>query len=205
MSSYLVISHVSEAIRSVLWDAIHDEDPINQFLQTENDIVFTNPTETAQTGENRLSIWLHHITENAFEKNHPARIRDTRDEIEPPPLALNLFYLITPFAPNSREPTAEHMMLGRVMQVFHDNAILPVIDHTENEEAAEDLRVILCRMTLEELTRIWEALREPYRLSICYEVRVIHIDSRRRAGHEPVTERLAGYTDDPQQLRRKDL
>jgi Pvc16 N-terminal domain len=57
--------------------------------------------------------------------------------------------------------------------------------------------VIFCRLSLEELTRIWESLREPYRLSVCYLVRVTRIDSRRTPESGLVVERSAGFTDDP--------
>jgi len=32
-------------------------------------------------------------------------------------------------------------------------------------------------MKLEELTRVWNALQKPYRLSVCYEVRVVLLDT----------------------------
>lgn len=205
MSSYMVISHVSESIKNVLWQAIDNDPQVNQFIQTENNIVFTNPTQTIQAGQNRLSIWLHHITENEFVKNQPPQRANGHNQLQPAPLALNLYYLITPFAPNSQEPTAEHMLLGKVMQVLHDNAILFVHEDTPEEEVAEELRIVLCRMTLEELTRVWEALREPYRLSICYQVRVTRIESQRVADRAPVIERLAGYNDEPDTLRSDTL
>src|SRR5690606_31234794 len=134
MSSYLVISHISETIKTVLWDAFNGDERIKQFIKNESDIVFTNPTQAAAVGQNRLSIWLHHITENEFEKNRQPRRANGANQHRMPPLALNLFYLITPFAPNAQEPTAEHILLGKVMQVFYDNAILPAFNAAQGEE-----------------------------------------------------------------------
>ena len=111
-----------------------------------------------------------------------------------PPLALNLFYLVTPFAPQG-EPESEHLLLGATMQVLYDNSILFLRDETPGEEIAEEVRVILSRLSLEELTRIWEALREPYRLSVCYEVRVTRIDSRRLPDGARVIDRAAQFGD----------
>jgi hypothetical protein len=58
---------------------------------------------------------------------------------------------------------------------------------------------VLCRLTLEELTRIWEALREPYRLSVAYQVRVTHIDSERTLGSGRVQEGQRDYGSVPEQ------
>ena len=68
-----------------------------------------------------------------------------------------------------------------------DNAIILLRDPVS--EIAEELRIVFCRLSLEELTRVWEALREPYRLSICYEVRVTRVDSLRTQQHARVVER----------------
>ena len=87
------------------------------------------------------------------------------------------------------------MVLGKVMQIFHDNSIIYVRDTINNIH--EELRIIFKRMSLEELTRVWEALREPYRLSVCYEVRVTRIDSSRIQQNARVIERAADHGEVP--------
>jgi hypothetical protein len=107
------------------------------------------------------------------------------------PLALNLHYLVTPFANfgagDSASRDEDHMVLGKVLQIFYDNAIIVLRDTLNN--IAEELRIVFVRLTLEELTRIWEALREPYRLSICYRVQVTRIDSNRVIDRARVVDR----------------
>jgi len=49
---------------------------------------------------------------------------------------------------------------------------------------------VLCPMTLEELTRIWNALQSPYRLSVCYEVRIALIESEIRQTVSRVMEKI---------------
>jgi hypothetical protein len=71
------------------------------------------------------------------------------------------------------------------MQILHDH---PRIQFELNDERQE-FSVILARRTLEELTRIWDALREPYRLSVCYEVRLTRIDSLRWVRAARITDR----------------
>ena len=187
MSSYRVVSEVSKALRSVLWAEFEEDDDFNA-VTNEADIVFKNPTETARDSANRLSLWLYHITEDAYLKNQPARRGNGAGISQFPPLALDFYYLITPFGPSGE---ADQLILGKTMEVLYDNAIL-LVDNPE-DEIAEELRVIFCRLSLEELTRIWEALREPYRLSVCYQVRVTRIDSQRRPLHARVIEQNSDY------------
>lgn len=179
----MVLSRVSEALRRLLWSAFEADSVIQPIVGSEAALVFSNPTETARDSANRLSIWLYQITENEFLKNQPPARTNGHTTIHEMPLALNLHYLITPFAATSE---ADHRLLGLTMQTLYDNAVLPIRDPVE--DISEDLRLILCRASLEELTRIWEALREPYRLSVCYMVRVTRVDARRMAERARVVE-----------------
>jgi hypothetical protein len=190
MSSYMVVADVSDKLRSILWEAFNADPLVRSIVGSEAAIVLTNPTETVRDSANRLSLWLYQITENEFMKNQPmqrAERSDRHDQLQFPPLALNLFYLVTPFTPSGR---SDHVLLAKAMQTLYDNAITPL--QTPND-VAEELRIVLCRLSLEELTRIWEALREPYRLSICYQVRVTTIESERRPEYARVSERTNGY------------
>ena len=80
-----------------------------------------------------------------------------------------------------------------MLQVFHDNAIILLRDTTN--DIFEELRIIFKRLSLEELTRIWEALREPYRLSVCYQVQVNRVDSTRVSTRARVVDRSAGFSE----------
>jgi hypothetical protein len=190
MSSYMVIAAVSEALRRILWEQFNLDNQIRPIVGSEAAIVFRNPTETARDSANRLSLWLYQITENEFMKNQPMLPNNGNERLQFSPLTLNFFYLVTPFAPTGE---GDHMLLGKTMQVLYDNAIV----FLRGNDIAEELRIILCRLTLEELTRIWDALREPYRLSVCYQVRVTSIDSQRIPGHARVIERIAGFGQQP--------
>lgn len=192
MSSYMVLAAVSEALRQILWEAFEADAVISPIVGSESAIVFKNPTETAQDSGNRLSLWLYQIAENEFVKNQPLLRGNGHDSAQFPPLALNLFYLVTPFAPSGE---SDHLLLGKTMEVLYDNATILLGDITN--DIAEELRIIFSRLTLEELTRIWDALREPYRLSVCYQVRVTRIDSQRMPGHARVIERIAGFGSKP--------
>jgi hypothetical protein len=108
--------------------------------------------------------------------------------LAPTTLALNLYYLLTPFSQTSEN---DLLLLGKSLQVMYDNAVAYV--RSVEDDVAEELRIILCRLSLDEITRIWEALQEPYRLSVCYQVRVVRVASERMEPSELVMDADAGF------------
>jgi hypothetical protein len=188
MSSYMVLQAVSRALRQVLWNEFNTDPVIAPIVPAETAIVFANPTETARDPANRLSLWLYQVTENEFVKNQPP-ITINGGGSRFPPLALDLSYLVTPFAPSGE---ADHLLLGKTMQVLYDHSTMLLVDG--GNDIAEELHVVLCRLGIRELAELWEALLEPYRLSVCYTVRVTRVDSSRIAAGTPVLERIAGFT-----------
>jgi hypothetical protein len=190
MSNYGVIRAVSMALRQILWEEFQVDPLVQPIVGSEAAIVFSNPTETARQPSNRLSIWLYQITENEHMKNQPTVRANGANTERPTPMALNLHYLVTPFATSGE---LDHLLLGKTMQVLYDNAT--TLLRVPADTIAEELRVIFARLTLEELTRVWEALREAYRLSVGYQVRVTQVDSLRTTGFARVIDRIAGFED----------
>ena len=183
MSSYQVIAAVSRALRRLLWEQFDADPVVRDIVGSEMAIVFDNPTDTATDTANRLSLWLYEITENEFVKNQPPARDNGPETVRIAPLALNFNYLVTPFG---RSGEADLLLLGKTMQVLYDNATTLLADADNN---AEELHIVLRRLTLEELTLVWQALRESYRLSVCYEVRVAQVESLRTETATVVTER----------------
>ncbi len=197
MSNYKVIAAIGDTLRDMLWEALRTDSEIGQLFQSKQDIVFRNPAEAMHNTSNRLSLWLYQINENEFVKNQPPIRGKDPKLLKRAPLALTLSYLITPLATllsaDSTGRDEDHLIIGKVMQVFHDCSTLIVRD-TINQ-SAEELRINLKRLTLEELTRVWDALREPYRLSLCYQVQVPTIDSNTEIVTSRVVECDLDYRD----------
>ena len=171
-------------MRRILWNSI-SADPITRpLVGTEDAIVFLNPTETVRDSARRLSLWLYHVSEDEHVKNAPA-VRRTDGTFRMPPLALDLYYLLTPFSTSGE---ADHLVLGRAMQTFHDQSMAHIVDTSPTTPINEELRITLYRRSLDEISQVWQALREPYRLSVCYQVKVSHVDSIRLEGAAPVIE-----------------
>ena len=176
----------------MLWEAFRSDSTTLSIVGSESAIVFKNPTETARDSANRLSLWLYQITENEFVKNQPLKMGQQKDALLFPPLALNLYYLITPFASSGE---SDYLLLGKTMQVLYSSATILIRDHTGR--STEELHIVLSRISLEELTRIWEALQEPYRLSVCYQVRVARVDAGYVPKHARIVERGSDFGDVP--------
>lgn len=130
-----------------------------------------------------VNLYLYQACENPFAKNQPWVTRPDGVQ-EYPPLALNLHYLLTPYA---SDPLSAHQVLSHAMlKLYLSSTLTRELLPDSLRLSVERLTVNLCQMTLEELTRIWNALQTPYRLSVGYEVRVVLIDSQRVAGPKRV-------------------
>jgi len=119
---------------------------------------------TAQSRQPIVDLALPSDGKTSTKKNQPIAPRQMETQVPFRPWALNFFYLITPFTPSgeSDQLVLGALDAGRFMTTrFCWSATSRIGDFSRK------LRIVLCRLTLEELTRIWEALREPYRLSVC--------------------------------------
>ena len=172
--NYSVISETSKLLRQALWDGFDGDVDITTHVPNINSIVLMNPADAALQNDQRVSLWLYQVQQNEFLRNAPP-VRLPNDDLQSTPLAVNLFYLLTPHT-NSDE--GDQLVLGRAMQIFHDNAIL-LLESQEEPGRGEELKIMMSHRDLRELAEVWEALQQPYRLSVCYEVRVPRIDSRR--------------------------
>lgn len=190
---YSVISEVSILLRRTLWEGFEADNAIApQHIPNLGSIVLMNPADAANQTDHRLSLWLYQIQQNEYLRNTPpARIPNDDLHVAFPPLAINLFYLLTP-STNSVE--GDQLVLGRSMQIFHDNGIL-LLESAEEPGRAEELKVTMSHRDLRELAEVWEALQQPYRLSVCYEVRVPRIDSLRRARTGRIGDRTFDFED----------
>jgi hypothetical protein len=192
MSSYKIILEVSKLLRSTLWNGFAGDDALTQHVPNAETIVLMNPADAARDNNRRISLWLYQVQENEFVRNQPPmRVAQRNDVVQFPPVPLNLFYLLTP-STNSVE--GDQMVLGRSIQIFYDNATL-LLESAEQPGTAEELRLSMCQRDLRELAEVWEALQQPYRLSVCYEIRLARIDSERTERTGRVEERSARFED----------
>jgi hypothetical protein len=174
VSEFTAIRAVSKTLQALLQDAITNS-PDPQLRNVPIELSSPRELRDAASGNpvNAISLWLYRFARNGDLLNHPPERVD--DKVLPQPLPLDLFYLIAPITATSDN---EQALLGRVLQVFADRAIVRGTDLRDDlEDEPTELRLTLETLTLEELTRVWSALDEPYQLSASYRVQVIRIDS----------------------------
>ena len=148
-----------------------------QTLLKDLDVTLESPAALPSTSGGsfkKLNLFLYQVLENPHAKNQPWESIGA-DAQRYPPLALNVYYLLTPYA---NDALSAHQVLSHAMRILHDHSIVSGAELAGSlSTVVEQLAIVLCPTTLEELTRIWNALQSPYRLSVCYEVRIALIQS----------------------------
>lgn len=143
---------------------------------SEGDIVLKSPIEADQTG--KISLFLYQVQENPQLRNREAAAIG-ESELRPPPLTLDLSYLVTPLA---LEPETALGHLEALMLAFYDQPVLkpPLLVTTLVEAGNEAVRIISHPLSLEDMNRLWGTFaNKPYRLSVAYLLTPVQVPSAR--------------------------
>ncbi len=170
MSASTAIGLVGESLKAMLEDEMQVTPTVN--------VTLLAPDESGPS--RRINMFLYKIEENPYLKNEEWQVSSTDpNRITPPPLSLNLYYLLTPYAQNDVENgnTNAHEILGEAMRVLHENPVIPG-EHLADglSDAREQIKVVQNHIDLDELSKIWSTFSEPFRLSVPYEVSVVQLD-----------------------------
>ena len=171
MADYPVIGDVSETLRFVLDGGLSSLVPPPTVEV--HDLQGSIPVAPAH-----VTICLYDVVEDPSAKNRPRR--KTVDpsgslRIEKAPMALLLRYLVTPW---SGTRAADHQILGRVMQILYDGAIIHGSDLQGGlAGTSEALKITMAPIPLQERFWLWQAVQKAYRISVTYEVRVVNLDA----------------------------
>lgn len=171
MSASTAIGMVS----SSLWNLLNGE----MILDPVVSVTILAPDESGNSTR-RINLFLYKVMENIGLKNLDWQVRaDNTGQLVPPPLSLNLYYLMTAYAPNDGQTgnSSAHEILGDAMRVFYENAIVP-IEHLDEglEDAREQIKIMQTNFNMEELSQVWNTSGVPFRLSVMYEVSVVQLD-----------------------------
>ena len=159
----------------------------------EKSIVLLSPAE-AKTGGILLTLFLYSISPSVEMRNE-FEIPGLLGSEEPVSEPLDLYYLLTAFAPPEGDDPTErtlesHELLGRAMRVFFDNGLLTGSALRGALPRDEELRLTLQPMTVEDLTRIWSVFPESVlHTSVSYVVSPVRLRSERRRGGSKVVAR----------------
>ncbi len=180
---YTALRATSQALSAYLHDRLQSDPGIAAFFGGNVVVSLNTPEEMVKDSIQGLSFWLYRVVRDEERLNAPPE-RISPTEIRPPPLPLRLHYLATPITNRATRGSAEteQVILGKVLQCFHDHSVFRGSDFPINNDfsgSAVELQVRLEQMSLEEITRVWEALEGSYQLSASYEVGVVCIESAR--------------------------
>jgi hypothetical protein len=142
-------------------------------------VTLLSPVDTSSQ-QKRINLFLYRVAPNPHLNNRGFQPKaGAPDRIVAPPLSLNLFYLMTPYAQLDSETgqADAHGLMAEAMRVLHENAVVPQ-QYLENGLTQGQVRVTLHASDTEELSKLWTALEENIRLSAVYEVAYVDVPSR---------------------------
>lgn len=183
MSNSLAIGAVTATLRNLLDKGISAE---GGGLHTT-----TLPPEKAQTfgqadGAGRINLFLYQTQINGAWRNMDMPRQIKPNETGQPPLALDLFYLLTAYERDDGDSTViAHRLLGRAMRVLHDHPLLgadeirTALPNNDLADQIERIRITPQPMAVEEFSKLWTTFQVGYRISAAYHVSVVLIESTR--------------------------
>lgn len=170
MSEATAIGMVSESLRNLLDGEIT--------LIPKPNITVLAPDESGT--EPRINLFLYKIQENPVLKNMDWQVKPgSPGQLVPPPLSLNLFYLMTAYKQNDPQTgnALAHEILGDAMRVFYENPIVPSPYLPDGlARGREQVKIMLNTLDMEELSKVWATFTKAFRLSVLYEVSVVQLD-----------------------------
>lgn len=182
MEGYSIIADAGASLLRLLRDSLVPDmvsDPLS--------IALASPHEA---GDLALTLFLFNVKENGEARR--TGMQDMGGVLQYPPQALDLYYMMTAHARGSigTKTMDEHRILGRAMQILHDNAMLrpPYLEGALAESGAP-LRLSLVSMEGEDLVKLWPAREPTYKLSAVYKAGPVMLQSNRTKPVTRVTER----------------
>jgi hypothetical protein len=142
-------------------------------------VSLSTPDGMEAAGEIGLSMWLYRLVRDEQTLNRPPR-RVSATLTRRRPLPVRAHYLMTPIVTGATKipaPEAEQLIIGRLLQTFHDDPLVPAHPPTSPHPSPVELAVRLETLGLDETSRIWEGLERSYQLSVSYEVAIVMVES----------------------------
>lgn len=154
----------------------------------------------------RLNLFLFQTSANPGWRNAGLPSRNAAgDRIGNPPLAIDLHYLVTAYAPADFQA---EILLGYAMHLLHERPVLDraairraldpspldvsmlppafqALAASDLADQAELLKITPSAMSIDEMSKLWSALQSHYRPSAAYQVSVVLIEGR-RPGRSPL-------------------
>ena len=172
MASFRAIDAVSRAVIALLQGHYHPEDFQNRPLEFRVCLAQDLPMEAG------VSLLLYRIDPNEAIRPLPERPLPGGPR-RPPPLAVDLHFLLTAWAGDA---SLQHAIAGWMMRVMEDHSVLAVPDLDDQVfRPGETVEIVQESLTTEEMLHTWELTAgHAYQLSVSYLARSVQIESAAR-------------------------
>lgn len=180
MGRYTVIADISQKLSDLL-----SNEMVPDIIADKNSIGLCSPDEK---GDFSVGIYLYDIEENTdFKRSGMVNISYSEQKF--PPMVLSLYYMITAYSTSDLKFRAvqEQRILGKVMQVLSDNAVISG-EEFGNDVMGADIRIELLDLSTEEKMKLWNDTTKPYKTSLCYRVTPVELESTKARRISRVTE-----------------
>jgi hypothetical protein len=177
MATYHAIAAIGQALVRLLTDA------------SKGEADFANATfRLAQAADFQESadglgvlVFLYRVAANGARRNLPPRHRPGLARTRPP-LPLDLYYLLSPWAANA---DTQQRLLGWTMRTLDDTPILPVAllnadDASPDEQTfypEEAVELVYDPLSLQDLANLWEIVKPRTQAGATYAARMVAIES----------------------------
>lgn len=175
MAKTQAIAATSDAIRSLLDRALAQSSTLSSYHASLLDI------DKMPSGDNTdpvVLVYLHRVTVSAFRRNAPPRVNEHGDRVRPP-IPVDLFYLITAWAPT---PLVEQTLLGFAARTLEDTSILPATLLNDGPFAGvfrpdETVELVWTPLSIQDEMDVWQVAQTRQLPSAHYVARGVEIDS----------------------------
>src|SRR2546421_1745031 len=180
--SYNAIYEVTRGLRTLLHNQL-------ALISTSSEVTLLPPGDTLPEVSG-VNLYLYRVIESPFTKNRPWPGDRATPPSNQPALGLQLFYLLTPLGKKPDDASFSqgddaHTMLGVAMLTLQETPVLNDV-HLPGFDADtvlpdflrnsyEQIKIHLMPTSLEELSKIWATINQPYRLSVAYEVSLVEL------------------------------
>jgi hypothetical protein len=113
-----------------------------------------------------LSLYLLHVSQDPYFRNTPT-IPPVPQLNRSQPLSLDLHYLLTSYA--DKLYNQEQQAMSIAIRFFHENAIRHIASPQQEYSITMEVE------TADEMSRLWQALSAPLRLSVVYKVSIVFV------------------------------
>lgn len=201
MSNALAVASVTAVLKDLLDNALIDHS-VSAVVGGPVTVTALAPDrlKTGEEEETQLNLFLYHVTPNVGWRNVGLPSRDDRGQrLTNPPLAIDLFYLLTAYGKNDFDA---EILLGYAMQLLHETPVLtrdairetlkptspvegsilpPAVGALVASDLADQVELVKLTpqpMSTEEISKLWAAFQTNYRPSVAYRASVVLIESQ---------------------------